>query len=413
MIYNGKTSASFQFYRSDSRQFLASKQCNSEFGYPLQLIEDLVRDKEISFVFPVHQGDRRLLVNLLHSMRNLCMGCTEVPVIVITDDASKKAIRKSLYNDTSLWPGEATIAQSFPWLLVKLLSDVMPHYNVNKFNEAKFLTNERFLIQSHKKMFGILNGASTRFVWVMDVDSFVFKPMSLKQILKNYLLSPYIFTSHNWNVGQDVVDCAQNLTRSFLSTGYTIEVMHWIYDREIVSDLNNLVRTQYPNWNAPILRTNRYFFELLYYHFIMSSQIQHRKYMQYKIIETRTLLGGDRSPLLQAIVKTASGGLLERVCGSISRIPGIYHQVVNIWKELKIPVFRPEGSQLVALNFGLDTDVVVMVNHYVEELYRMSQSGYWKNPIAALNNAEKQGWKTLADHLKRRTIEQDHQRGSR
>jgi hypothetical protein len=124
--------------------------------------------------------------------------------------------------------------------------------------------------------------------------------------------------------------------------------------------------------------------------------------MQYKIIETRTLLGGNQSPLLEAVVKTAVGGLIERIGDSMTKVPSIYQSIVNIWKKLKIPVYRPEGSEVNSMNFGLDTDVVVMTNFYTEELYRMSQSGYWKNPTIALNNAEKQGWKTLAEHLKQR-----------
>jgi hypothetical protein len=401
-IYKDKEFASLKFYRSKSGSFSSTKQFNNGYGYPVELVEDLVRDKEISFVFPVHQGDRGLLVNLLRSMRNLCMGCTEVPIIVVTDDASKESIFKILYNETSPWPGEAVISQSFPHLSIKLLREVMPYYTVNKWNDESFLKNGKYLIQSHKKLFGILNGASTRFVWVMDVDSFIFKPISLRKMLKEYLSLPYIFTTHDWTPGRDITDCPPNITRNFQSTGYSLEVMHWIYDREIVSDLNDLVLTQFSNWNVPIIMTNRYFFELLYYHFIMSNQIQYRQYMQYKIIEIRTLLGGNESPLLQAIARTAMGGLIENIGVSVTKTPSIYRQIAQMWKELKIFCFRPQGSQLVSLDFALDTEVVIMTNYYVEELYRMSQSGYWKNATFALNNAEKQGWKALAEYIKQR-----------
>jgi hypothetical protein len=394
---------SLKFYRSDSGTFSCTKQCNIGFGYPPQLIEDLVRDKEISFVFPVHAGDRGLLVNLLRSIRNLCVDCTEVPIIVITDDASKKAIHEILYNNnTSPYPEEPTIAASFPKLLIKLLRDVMPYYAVNQWNDDSLLVNGKHTIQSHKKMFGVLNGASTRFSWVMDVDCFFFKPMSLAKVLKTYLSSPYILTTHDWPVTDGIYECTQHLTQSFLSTGYTVEVMHWILDREIVSDFNNLVLKQYPTWNVPILFKKMYFFEHTLYHFMMTNQILNHKYMQYRVIEVRTLLGGNQSPLFQAILKTSGGGLIERISTSITNIPSIYHDVVHIWKELKIPVFRPEGSQQVSIDFALDKDVVIMTNSFKEELYRMSQSGYWKNPEVALKNAEKQGWKSLADHLKKR-----------
>jgi hypothetical protein len=307
-----------------------------------------------------------------------------------------------LYNDTSLWHGEPTIAESFPQLSIKLLREVMPYYAVNGWTDENHLVNGKFQIQSHKKMFGILYGASTRFSWLLDADSFVFKPMVLKKMLRDYLSLPYIITTHNWEIWHTLIPCAQNLTGSFLYTGYTIEVMHWIFDKEIVSDLSDLVLTQYSNWNVPIFKDHVYFFELTYYHFVMSSQIQQRKYMQYKIIETRTLLGGNESPLFQAVAKTAQGGLIEKIGKSITEVPSIYHQVVHIWKELNIPVFRPDGSNLIALDFALDTQVVVMTNHFKEELYSMSQSGFWNNPILALSNAEKQGWKSLADHLKQR-----------
>jgi hypothetical protein len=402
MVYNGEQSTRLKFYRSSFGTFSDKKQPNNGFGYPVQLVEDLVRDKEISIVLPVYEGDRVLLANLLRSMRNLCVGCTEVPIIVVTDDYSKKAIHKILYNDTSLWPGEATITESFPQLLIKLLREVLPYYEINQWTDQSHLINGKYQIQSHKKMFGILNGASTRFSWMMDVDSFIFKPMVLKKMLKDYLSLPYIITSHNWMKDQDLIDCPQNLTGSFLSTGYTLEIMHWIFDKEIVSDFNDLVLTQYPAWNVPMFKNHRYFFESAYYHFIMSSQIQQRHYMQYKVIEIRTLLGGNQSPLLQAVAKTAEGGLIERIGNSMTVIPNIYHQVVCIWKELKIPFFRPEGSQLVSLDFALDTEVVVMTSNYREELYKMSQSGYWENPVLALSNAEKQGWKSLAEHLKKK-----------
>jgi hypothetical protein len=181
--------------------------------------------------------------------------------------------------------------------------------------------------------------------------------------------------------------------------------MHWIFDREILSDFNKVVLTQYPNWNVPLFKSVPYFFELAYYHFIMSRQIEHRQYMQYKVIETRTLLGGDQSPLLDAVARTAMGGLIEKIGDSITKVPSIYHQIVKIWNELNIPFFRPDGSELVVLDFALDTKVVVMTNKPREALYRMSQSGFWKNPKLALENAEKQGWKPLADHLKQRNYQ--------
>jgi hypothetical protein len=402
IIYNGDNFTSVKFYHSSCGKSSDTKQSNHGFGYPEQLIEDLIRDKEISIVLPVYDAHRVEIVNLLRSMRNLCIGCTEVPVIVVTDDKSKEAIYNILYNDTSVWPGEAAIAKSFPQLSIKLLREVLPYYAVNNWTDESHLINGKYAIQSHKKMFGILNGASTRFSWMLDVDSFVFKPMVLKKMLRDYLSLPYIITSHNWPVQQTLIPCAQNLTRSFLSTGYTIEVTHWIFDREIVSDLNDLVLTQYPTWHVPLFKTHLYFFELTYYHFLMSNQIQHRKYMQYKIIEIRTLFGGDESPLLQAIAKNSQGGLIEKIGFALTNVPSIYHQVVHIWKELNIFVFRPDGSELVALDFALDTKMLVMTNHFREELYRMSQSGYWNNPILALNNAEKQGWKSVADHLKQR-----------
>ena len=379
---------------------LNTKQLSSEFGYHPQLIEDLVRDQQISIVLPVHEADRNLIANLLRSMRNLCIGCTEVPVIVITDDKSKEAIYKTLYNDTSLWQGEPVIAQSFPKLSIKLLREVLPYYTINGWTDESHLMNGKYQIQSHKKMFGILNGASTRFSWILDVDSFIFKPMVLKKFLRDYLSSPYIITSHNWPVWPSLIPCAQKLTGSFLHTGYTIEIMHWIYDREIVSDFNDVVLAKYPNWNVPIFKDHVYFFELTYYHFLISSQIQQRKYMQYKVIEARTLLGGDESPLLKAVAESAKGGLVERIGNSMSNVPSIYKQIVDIWNKLHIQVFNPTGNALIVLDFALDTEVVVLTNEFREDFYRMSQSGIWKNMTYALDNAEKQGWKSLADHLR-------------
>ena len=404
-IDNGVQVRTLKFYRSAFGTFSDTKKPTCEFGYPIQLIEDLVRDKEISIVLPVYDGHRIEIANLLRSMRNLCIGCTEVPIIVVTDDKSKETIYKILYNETSLWPGEPTIANSFPQLSIKLLRDVMPYYAVNRWTDESHLVNGKHQMQSHKKMFGMLNGASTRFSWMLDVDSFIFKPMVLKKMLRDYLSLPYILTSHNWGVGAGLIACAQNLTRSFQHTGYTIEIMHWIFDREILSDFSDLVLTQYPNWNVPLFKTHLYFFELAYYHYIMSSQIEDRKYMQYKVIEIRTLLGGDESPLLQAVAKTAMGGLIEKIGKSMTEVPSIYQQVVQIWKELNIPFFRPDGSELVALDFALDTEVVILTNHPREGLYRMSQSGFWNNSTLALSNAEKQGWKHLADHLKQRNYQ--------
>jgi hypothetical protein len=250
---NGEQFPRLKFYRSGFGTFSDTKQPTCGFGYPIQLIEDLVRDKEVSIVLPVYDGHRIEIANLLRSMRNLCIGCTEVPIIVITDDKSKKTIHKILYNDTSLWPGEPTIAKSFPQLSIKLLRDVMPYYAVNGWTDESHLVHGKHRMQSHKKMFGMLNGASTRFSWMLDVDSFIFKPMVLKKLLRNYLSSPYILTSHNWAVNADLIPCAQNLTRSFRHTGYSIEIMHWIFDREILSDFNDLVLTQYPNWNVPLI----------------------------------------------------------------------------------------------------------------------------------------------------------------
>ncbi|UJR35696.1 hypothetical protein I4U23_028445 [Adineta vaga] len=315
------------------------KQAKNNYGYPSELIENLVRDKDISFVFPVYSGHAESLLNLLRSIRNLCDDCTQVPIIIITDDESQKLIHEILHKNHSL--SDPAMKQSFPNLSIKLLRDVMPYYEANKWNDNSLLVNGKYLFQSHKKMFGVLNGASTRFSWVMDVDGFIFKPMSLAKILKNYLSLPYIFTAHGWSVGRDVFECAENLTGNFLSTGYTLEIMHWIYDREIVSDFNKVVLSQYPTWNIPILFQKTYFFEVVYYHFIMSNQILYRKYMEYRIVDVRTLLGGNFSSLLQTVANSANGGMIERI-------------------------------------------------------------GYWKNPAEALENAEKQQWKSLADHLKKR-----------
>ncbi|CAF1081292.1 unnamed protein product [Adineta ricciae] len=252
-------------------------------------------------------------------------------------------------------------------------------------------------------MFGVLNGASTRFSLVMDADGFIFKPMSLAHISKIYLSSPYIFTAHGWSVGRDMIECAENLTGSFLSTGYTLEIMHWIYDREIVSDLNKVVLSQYPTWNVPMLFRKPYFFEVAYYHFIMSNQILYRKYMEYRVVDVRTLLGGNFSPLFQAVTSSGSGGMIERIGLSMIKFPKIYNDIIHIWKIFQIPFYRPEGDERVQLDFVLDTDAVVMTNNFMLGLYRMGMSDYWKNPQEALKNAEKQGWKSLADHLKNRT----------
>ena len=401
-IDNGEQFPRLKVNRSSFKTFSDTEALTWRYGYPTQLIEDLVRDKEISILISVHDGHRFEIANLLRSMRNLCVDCTEIPVIVITDDKSKETIHKILYNEISLWSGEATTAESFPQLSIKLLRDVMPYYAVNGWTDESLSESGPFQFQSHKKMFGILNGTSTRFSWILDVDSFIFKPMVLKNMLKDYLSSPYIFTSHNWRVMHDLISVVQNLTRSFQHLGYTIEVMHWILDREIVSDYNKVVLAQYPTWNVPLFKIVPYFFELAYYHFIMSRQMEERKYMQYKVIETRTLLGGNQSPLLQAVTRTAEGGLIEKIGKSMTEVPNIYHQIVKIWNDLNIPFLRPDGSELVILDFALDTKVVVMNNHPREGLYKMSQSGFWNDSILALSNAEKQGWKHLADHLKQR-----------
>ena len=355
-------------------------------GYPASFIEDLVRDQQVSIVLPVYDNDRVYLAKLLRSMRNLCVGCTDVPIVIITDDKSKQSIYQILYNGTSSWPDEPIIAASFPKLSIKLLREVLPYYDVNNWTDESHLINGKYQIQSHKKMFGILNGATTRFAWLLDVDSFVFKPMVLKNFLRNYLSTPYIFTTHNWHISETLIPCAQNLTQNFLYTGYTIEVMHWILDREIVSALNDLVLKQYPNWNVSMFKTHVYFFELTYYHFIMFSQIQQKKYLQYRIIETRTLLGGDQSPLLQAVASGAQGGLIEKIGRSITNTPHIYRQIVDIWNKHHIEMFRPTGSELIVLDFALDTEILVMTSEFREDLYAMSQSGFWKDPEAALRN---------------------------
>jgi hypothetical protein len=196
-------------------------------------------------VLPVYDGHRFEIANLLRSMRNLCIGCTEVPIIVVTDDKSKETIHNILYNETSLWPGEPTIARSFPQLSIKLLRDVMPYYAVNGWTDESHLVHGKHRMQSHKKMFGILNGVSTRFSWMLDVDSFIFKPMILKKMLRDYLSSPYIFTTHNREVGGGIIACAQNLTRSFRHTGYSIEIMHWIFDRDHALDIRSRSCTGY------------------------------------------------------------------------------------------------------------------------------------------------------------------------
>lgn len=47
---------------------------------------------QISIVMPVYENDRVSLAKLLRSMRNLCNGCTDVTIVVITDDKSKQSI---------------------------------------------------------------------------------------------------------------------------------------------------------------------------------------------------------------------------------------------------------------------------------------------------------------------------------
>ncbi|CAF1185548.1 unnamed protein product [Adineta ricciae] len=297
-----------------------SKQETHFYGYPPKLIDNLVRDKEISFVFPVYSGHAESLLNLLRSIRNLCNDCTHVPIIIITDDASQNLIHETLHKNHSL--SDPSMKQSFPNLLIKCLRDVMPYYEANKWNDNSLLVNGKKYMEYRVVDVGTLLGGN-------------FSPLF------------------------------QAVTSS--GSGGMIE--------RIVA----------------------------YYHFIMSNQILYRKYMEYRVVDVRTLLGGNFSPLFQAVTSSGSGGMIERIGLSMIKFPKIYNDIIHIWKIFQIPFYRPEGDERVQLDFVLDTDAVVMTNNFMLGLYRMGMSDYWKNPQEALKNAEKQGWKSLADHLKNRT----------
>ncbi|KAJ3095453.1 hypothetical protein HDU97_006909 [Phlyctochytrium planicorne] len=327
-------------------------------------------DKHLSVVI---ESERNIpqLRNMFKTFEKYCTDCNKVRFLIVT--CQEVAGEFEAYRT------------EFPFLKnmeIKTLQDVYPNvFNPDLGMDERLFRNSKGpnTASSMAKLEGCLN-LGTTYCWILDPKSFMFKPTSIKQLVKHYLERPYILKSSYANIDYAPIKASLELLGYRERRGRVGESFAYFMEVNVLHRLHDIIHAKIRSIDA---FPDTIFLENLYYAYIVHNLHLHP---HYRVFDSSNVLG----PFFPESVKlTDFEGPLEHASLAIGKNPALVFSIAERFSTYDIQFFRPtDGGQgtIAASAKFLDYaySIQMCIGDQTEELIKMALDGRWvdrKNPF--------------------------------